>query len=226
MTKIQFEKYKNRVNEVKKLLDEGLLYTKDSLVNKRNLDKLIKFRDFIKRNYFDVTIRHSDYYIKEINPLITDIKRIEKEKKTEIKDLIKNSPNPKFMLANLVRSRALWLIEEMTLNDETIKSLYTNIVKDIIEDNGDKKRVIAVDPDVNETAYDSAYKASQDLCIHPGSISKCCRKLENRVSATSKKDNKVYRFHYDGEELEAIYRKPRRINAGKIGLLLKKYNCE
>lgn len=194
MNKIQFGKCKNRVEEIKKILDNNLLYTQDNLVNDGNLAILLNFRISIRKDIFNFVTRLSKYYIEVIIPLIESIKKIEKDKKEEIRDLLKNSDNSKIVLIKLMKGRAIWFIEEVVLDDEELKSLYLSIIGDIdkrgvIGNDYNKKKVIAVDPDGNELIFANAY------------ILKCLKKVEYRYRATSKKNGKIYRFHYEGEEL-------------------------
>lgn len=55
-----------------------------------------------------------------------------------------------------------------------------------------KKKNVAVDPDGNETTYDSAYKASLELGIHTAVITCCCKGERYAKSGTSKNREKIY----------------------------------
>lgn len=220
MNRVQFEKFRNKVEEITKIINENC-YT-DS-----NLYDFISFTNFVKKDIFSYITKHPKYYSEVIFPLLENIKEILKEKKNEMSSYIKNSLNPGIAIVQLMKERAIWLIEEVALDDDEIKQSYLGVVKDF--DNNSvgngylKKKVVAVDPDDNSVTYENAYQASQSLCIHSGSIIKCCRKIENRFRCRSKKNGKIYRFHYEGEELSEHPKTKRKTNPNKIDNLLKLY---
>lgn len=60
-------------------------------------------------------------------------------------------------------------------------------------------KVVAVDPDGNETTYPSCYKASKETGDH-SSVIYCCGRWERYAkSGTSKITGIKYKFHYEGE---------------------------
>lgn len=224
MFKIRFEKYKERVEDVKRVITGDLTNTQNVVQNDKNLKNLLNFNTFIVKNYFDASTRHEEYFNNEIMPLLSDIKKIEKDKKEEIKRFVTMSSTPKITLANLMKKHAVWLIEDIVLADPVIKSIYKHILRDMDEEDSKvvKRRIIAVDAEGNETLYENLYRVATSLGIHHSSIRRCCNKNESRISATSKKDKKVYRFYYEGDEPPGPVIK-QRPNYTKIDKLLKKY---
>lgn len=233
MNRLSTDKYVAKMNEVKKQLDE--VYEDNTLQGDRTLQKLLGFRDFIHKNEFDLILRHKDLYEKEFLPMSKLIKKERTDRRGRLEKEINESTKPFLTLANLLKTRGLWLIEDLARSNDTVKSLYVKLATGIDkEDNANsetrRKRVVAINPDGEETVYDSAYKAALDLDIHSGSIAKCCLGMDYRVSANSKKDGRTYRFRYEGEELSRPLAKSlpkvRRANVGKIDKVLKKYETD
>lgn len=174
-------------------------------------------------------IRHKYIYNNEIRPLLTHIGELEKSAKKTIKDELIKANNSKVTLANLLKSRSTQIIEEVAKSNEDMAISYVQLISDMDREGiigNCRKRVVAIESNGEETIYENAYKASQDLDIHSGSITKCCQGKDYRVSATSNRNNKLYKFHYEGEsipERRSTERKVRRPNVGKLNKILRSY---
>lgn len=196
-------KYADKIIESNSLLRQ--LTPGEDLNNDRILLKLLTHKDYFNKNYFDIIVRHTDLYTNEISPLLESIRKVRKHTDEIIKNTILTSDNPKITIANILKTRNPIIFEGIARTNPDIARHYIELLKDM-DSRGiidiSKQRVIAIAPDGEEIIYDNPHKASVDLQIHSGSISKCCQGLDYRVSATSKKDNKQYRFRYEGEPLK------------------------
>lgn len=221
------DKYVDKVIESNGLIKQ--LIPGEDLNNDRILLKLLANKDYFNKNYFDIIVRHTRLYTNEIAPLLERIKKVKRHMEEKVKDTILLSDNPWIAIVNVLKTRNHALFERIARTNSDIATHYVRLLKDM-DNRGiidvSKKRVVAIAPNGEETLYDNPHKASVDLLIHSGSITKCCQGMDYRASATSKKDGTKYKFRYEGEPLkikENPTRKTRRQYIGKLDKILSSY---
>lgn len=221
-------KYLDKITESGNLILQ--LSPGDDLNNDKILLRLLNNKEYFIDNYFDIVVRHRDMYNEKILPLIENIRKVKKAMEGKILDTISTSNNPIIAIANILKTRSLALFERIAAGNDRIATHYIHFLEEMdrkgFSDSKNKKRVIAISPDGEETVYDNPYKAATDLLIHSGSITKCCQGTGYRISAVSKKDGTRYKFRYEGESLkikESTPKKPRRQHVAKIDKLISSF---
>lgn len=187
-------------------------------------------------------MNYNELYRNEIIEILDWIRRIKLEKRNcllneilgddeEIKDHI-TYLRLKCRLAYAIKKYDLWRIEDIAYHNKTISIIYSGLLKDVDNEKASgcdykSKKVVATDPEGNETTYDRAYRASLKLDVHSGVISRCCKAEGYTKSGTSKTTGIKYTFRYaensdnsdnSGEPNKSLKRK----NTSRIDRVIEK----